>query len=72
VSWSVENFLDLRKVPSLDCDFTFNLHFGVLEFLLPRVEYLNALFYYNNRIVGLFLENFSELDLVADLLTNFI
>jgi len=72
VSGSIENFLDLRKVPSLDCDFTFDLHFCVLELLLPSVKDLNALFYYNYGVMGLLFENFCKLNLVADLLTNFI
>lgn len=69
---SIKNFLYFRKIPTFNGDFTFNRHFGLEELILPSVKDLNTLLNDCDGIFGFLFENFSKLNLVANLLANLV
>lgn len=65
-----EDFPDLGKVPSRDGGLALNVHLGAVELRPPLIETLDASVNVGNRGVWLLLEDRSDVDLVAHLLTD--
>ena len=62
---------DSREVPTCDGCLALNVHFGLEELVYPLFEALDTLIDILNCFIGLFLEYCTEIDLIADLLTDF-
>lgn len=67
-----EDLLCLREVPTLDCCLLFDVHFSVMELLLPLCQDIDTLVDNGDGCIWLHSEDTLDVDLASDFVADFV